>query len=197
MYKLDPHVYIPRNVKRDDLREMARQFIQDRASQRTASSLKNESAAPSQQRKGRASSRLQNSKLKKKILEDCDKVKQKCVLPSRLSPSSKSKKRSLALYTNLGAKENPKRSRVSPPKITSPKELDLSSAPFQKKSDSKKHFESSSLNQNTLKNNNRPPNITSKETAAKNSEIRPIRTQGNMTSSTKLNLKNTTSKAAL
>ncbi|CAH7690114.1 hypothetical protein PPACK8108_LOCUS25357 [Phakopsora pachyrhizi] len=126
---------------------MARQFIQDRASQRTASSLKNESAAPSQPQKG--------------------------------------------------AKENPKRSCVSPPKVTSPKELDLSSAPFQKKSDCKKHFKSSSLNQTTLKNNNRPPNITSKETAAKNSEIRPIRTQGNMTSSTKLNLKNTSSKAAL
>ncbi|CAH7670690.1 expressed protein [Phakopsora pachyrhizi] len=160
MYKMDPHVYIPRNSLTED------GFI-----------FKNESAAPSQQRKGCASLRLQNSELKEKILEDCDKVKQKCVLPSRLSPSSKSKKRSLALYTNLGAKENPKRSRVSPSKITSPKELDLSSAPFQKKSDSKKHFKS--------------------KTAAKNSEIRPIRTQGNMTSSTKLNLKNTSSKAAL
>ncbi|CAH7676264.1 expressed protein [Phakopsora pachyrhizi] len=186
MYKIDPHVYIPRNVKQDNLQEMARQLIQDRACQRVASSLKNESAAPSQQRKGRASSRLQNSELKEKILEDSDKVKQNCVLPSRLSPSSKSKKRSLALNTNLGAKENPKRSCVSPPKVTSPEELNLSSAPFQKKSDSKNHFGSSSLNQTTLKNNNRPPIITPRGTAAKNSEIRPIRTQGNMTSSTKL-----------
>ncbi|CAH7689721.1 hypothetical protein PPACK8108_LOCUS24841 [Phakopsora pachyrhizi] len=134
MYKLDPHVYIPRNVKQDDLQEMARKFIQDTAT----TSHVNTVSKTSHQSKGCASLRLKSSEPSKTVLKGNTKIPP-CSSNQPPAPLSKSlfsnegKKRSLASSIDPGSKENPKRSRHYSLKTTITKEQKLLAAPPPKK----------------------------------------------------------------
>ncbi|KAI8454963.1 hypothetical protein BY996DRAFT_6413496 [Phakopsora pachyrhizi] len=166
MYKLDPNVYILCNIKRDDLQEMARKFIQDRAT----TSHVNTVSEMSGQSKGWASLRLKSSEPSKTVLKGNTKIPP-CSSNQPPAPLSKSlssnegKKRSLASLIDPGSKENPKRSRHYSLKTTITREQKLLAAPPPKKTAGKQTFYSNSLDQTSSKDNHRPPSSLSKNKA--------------------------------